>query len=262
MIRRVIPGREKEALAFLEREPEVNHFILGDIECFSLFDPNLSLWVEDRCGITAALLRYYGSFIIYAPGGIDYRHAARVVRDCGFGMLSGRPEYLNPLIEQLGMTPHINANVLMRLKPGGLHPVEKGMKIIQLKMDNLEQYIQSIVELRQSIAEFSVGINVEALKDELKIGCKRVLVAMEGDRAVSMVMTTVERKNAAMIVSVCTREECRGQGFAGALMSQLCRELEGEGKTGVLFYSNPVAGRIYTSLGFEDIGRWCFATFN
>jgi predicted GNAT family acetyltransferase len=99
------------------------------------------------------------------------------------------------------------------------------------------------------------------LKEELLRGYRRIFVAVEGGRTVSMAMTTVERKRAAMIVSVCTLAEYRGRGYAPALMTALCRELEAEGKAALLFYSNPVAGRIYETLGFEDIGRWCFASF-
>jgi uncharacterized protein len=113
MFRRILPGREHEALAFLSREPEINHFILGDIECYGLDDPALDLWVEDNGGIRAALLRYYGSYILYAPGGADFKHAARLMREGGLGMLSGRPEYIQPVIDQLGMVPEIHANVFM-----------------------------------------------------------------------------------------------------------------------------------------------------
>lgn len=262
MFRRVMPGREGEALEFLSREPEVNHFMLGDIECFGLADPNLGLWVDGMADIRAALLRYYGSFIIYAPGGADARHAAKIMRECGFGMLSGRPEYLHPVIEELNVAPDIRANVLMKLAPGRLRPIDGGIRTVRVTLDNLEAHIGGIVALRQGITEFSMGVNVDALRDEMRLGCKRIFVAVEDGRVVSMAMTTVERPGAAMIVSVCTHAEYRCRGYAAALMTALCRSLEEEGKTGILFYNNPAAGRIYASLGFEDIGRWCFASFN
>jgi predicted GNAT family acetyltransferase len=150
----------------------------------------------------------------------------------------------------------------MRLLPGELEPYEKNVETVSVSLGNFDEYIDSIAALRHSITEFSVGLNVEALKEELEIGCKRVLIAVEDGMAVSMAMTTVERKNAAMIVSVCTHADYRGRGYAPAVMTGLCRELAAEGKTACLFYNNPVAGRIYASLGFRDIGRWCFATFN
>jgi predicted GNAT family acetyltransferase len=100
-----LPGREGEAIEFLSREPEINHFILGDIECFGLHDPNLALWVEDRGSVSAVLFRYYGSFVVYAPDGADYRHAAKIIRENGFGMLSGRPEYLQPVLNNLSVSP-------------------------------------------------------------------------------------------------------------------------------------------------------------
>jgi predicted GNAT family acetyltransferase len=262
MFKKIPPGREREALEFLSREPEINHFILGDIECYGLDDPNLGLWVEERGGIIgAALLRYYGSFILYAPGGADARHAARIMRDEGYGMLSGRPEYVQPVLGQLGPPTEIHANVFMRLKPGALRSAESGLEAVRVDALNADSHIGGIVALRQRIPEFSMDINVEALKEELRKGCRRIFVARENGQTVSMVMTTVERRCAAMIVSVCTLAEYRGRGYAPALMTALCGELESEGKTALLFYNNPVAGRIYASLGFEDIGRWLFASF-
>jgi predicted GNAT family acetyltransferase len=262
MFRRVLPGREAEAVEFLSREPEVNHFILGDIECFGLGDPNVALWLEGMAEPRAALLKYYGSFILYAPGGADARHAARIMREHGFGMLSGRPEYVHPVIEELGTTPNLHANVLMRLSPGRLRPVEREVETVRVTLGNLDSYVDGIVELRHNIPEFSMGINVDALRDELKIGCKRIFIAKDGGRTVAMAMTTVERGRAAMIVSVCTLAEYRGRGYASSIMTALCRSLDAEGKTAILFYNNPAAGRIYSALGFEDIGRWCFASFN
>jgi predicted GNAT family acetyltransferase len=261
MFRKVLPGREREAVAFLSREPDINHFILGDMECYGLDDPNLDLWVEEKEGITAALLRYWGSFILYAPGGADARHAARIMRDCGFGMLSGRPEYVSPVLEQLGMAPEMHANVFMRLAPSGLRPVDRGLHAVKVETRNVDRHVEGIVALRRRIPEFSMGINVEAMKEELQKGCRRIFIAEADGQTVSMAMTTVERKQAAMIVSVCTLAEYRGRGFAPTLMTALCEELAVEGKTALLFYSNPVAGRIYEALGFEDIGRWCFASF-
>jgi predicted GNAT family acetyltransferase len=262
MFRRIIPGREQDALAFLSREPDINYFILGDIECYGLDDPNLSLWVEEKDGgITSALLRYYGSFILYAPGGADARHAARIMREMGFGMLSGRPEYIHPVLEQLKLAPEIHANVFMKLSPGILNPVNNGKTILKVDSSNVEEHIDGIVALRQQITEFAQGINTDALREELEKGCRRIFIAREGGKTVSMAMTTVERRNAAMIVSVCTLAEYRGRGYAPTLMTALCRELEEEGKSSLLFYNNPVAGKIYRALGFEDIGRWCFASF-
>ena len=261
MFRKITPGREEEALVFLSREPEVNHFILGDLECYTLDDPNLDLWVEGWSAVRSVLMRYYGSYVLYAPEGADWRHAARIMRDTGFGMLSGKPEYLQPVLDELKLVPTVSTNILMKLAPGRLIKSDRPAPAVKVSLENLETLLPAMAALRKSISEFAMDLNADAVRDEMGMGCKRVFLAMEGDQAVSMAMTTVERSKFAMVVSVCTRAEYRGRGYAGALMTALCEELEQEGKTAVLFYSNPVAGRIYRALGFEEIGRWSFATF-
>ena len=261
MFRVVNPGEEAGAVEFLSREPDANYFLLGDLEAFTLNDPNLSLWADMYDGHAAVLLRYWAGYVIYAPGGADWEGAARIMREHGYGVLSGQPQYVQPMLEQLGGAPEINVNILMRLLPGELSPQGNGRAVLRVDAGNLDSWIGELVALRGSISEFSVGLNVEALREELQMGCRRILLATEGGRAVAMAMTSVERKQAAMIVSVCTHPDWRGRGYAGALMTALCDELGKEGKTALLFYKNPVAGRIYQSLGFRDIGRWCYASF-
>ena len=48
----------------------------------------------------------------------------------------------------------------------------------------------------------------------------------------------------------------RGRGYAAAVVSYLSLYLQQRGKLPVLFYENPVAGRVYRRLGFEEVGRW------
>lgn len=68
--------------------------------------------------------------------------------------------------------------------------------------------------------------------------------------------TTAENSHSAMIVAVCTNPLYRRHGFATAVLAKLCSCLLLEGKTLCLFYYNLEAGKIYKSLGFEDIGFW------
>ena len=57
-------------------------------------------------------------------------------------------------------------------------------------------------------------------------------------------------------MAVATADGYRRKGYARTCLGALCRELTGEGKSLVLFYHNKAAGRLYSSLGFKDIGGW------
>ena len=75
-------------------------------------------------------------------------------------------------------------------------------------------------------------------------------------RIVSCALLNVEGSDAGLIGGVYTHPEARGQGYAAACTAALSRDLQRDGKHPYLFYENPIAGRVYRRLGFEEIGQW------
>jgi predicted GNAT family acetyltransferase len=90
----------------------------------------------------------------------------------------------------------------------------------------------------------------------------RVFVAMgspdlSGHRAiVSSALLNVEGADAGLIGGVFTQPHARGRGYAAACTAALSLDLQKDGKTPVLFFENPIAGRVYRKLGFEECGKW------
>jgi hypothetical protein len=75
-------------------------------------------------------------------------------------------------------------------------------------------------------------------------------------RIVSAGMLSPDGPDAGLIGGVFTLPNVRGKGYAGAVVSLLSVHLQAQNKVPVLFYENPVAGRVYRRLGFEEVGRW------
>jgi GNAT superfamily N-acetyltransferase len=75
-------------------------------------------------------------------------------------------------------------------------------------------------------------------------------------RIVSCALLNVEGRDAGLIGGVFTLPEARGRGYAAACTAAISLDLQRDGKMPCLFYENPVAGRVYRRLGFEDAGRW------
>lgn len=75
-------------------------------------------------------------------------------------------------------------------------------------------------------------------------------------RVVSAALLNVEGSSAALIGGVYTLPGYRCRGYAGACTAALSLEVQSEGKVPILFYENPAAGKIYRSLGFEEIDSW------
>lgn len=95
-----------------------------------------------------------------------------------------------------------------------------------------------------------------------KLGTGRVFVVEEAEtgrrkrRIASCALLNVESSDAGLIGGVYTLPAARGKGYAAACTAALSIDLQQDGKVPVLFYENPVAGRVYRRLGFTEAGRW------
>lgn len=75
-------------------------------------------------------------------------------------------------------------------------------------------------------------------------------------RIASCGILSPEDEKAGLIGGVYTMPAARGRGYAAAVVAALSNELLQESKLPVLFYENPVAGRVYRRLGFEECDQW------
>ena len=53
-----------------------------------------------------------------------------------------------------------------------------------------------------------------------------------------------------------TLPSARGKGYAAACTCLLSADLQRNGKLPCLFYENPIAGKVYRRIGFDDASRW------
>ncbi len=95
-----------------------------------------------------------------------------------------------------------------------------------------------------------------------KLSESRVFVVEEpplgrrAGRIASCALLSPEGSDAGLIGGVYTMPAARNKGYAAACVSALAVDIQRDGKLPVLFYENPVAGRLYRKLGFEERGRW------
>ncbi|KAB8138088.1 GNAT family N-acetyltransferase [Gracilibacillus oryzae] len=69
--------------------------------------------------------------------------------------------------------------------------------------------------------------------------------------------TIREGIKSAIIIGVFTNPEYRGRGFGTEVLTGLFDMLLQEGKYPYLFYSNPVARKVYKKIGMTEICEWC-----
>ncbi len=73
---------------------------------------------------------------------------------------------------------------------------------------------------------------------------------------VSAALLNIMSAEGGLIGGVFTRPEHRGRGWAAKCTAAVSLALQDQGRLPCLFYENPVAGRVYSRLGFREVAFW------
>ena len=257
---RVLGTEDREPLLdFLYREPAFNLFIISDVINFGFNQPFQEVWGEvDAAGaFKAVLLRYHGHFILSAPEGFDREGFLSIIKEHpDFALFSGVEKLVDSLLPDLPVRGVHRLRFAQLVEISRDFTINPDLQIFKAEVQNTEE----IFQLHKAMEEFrTMPVTIDSLRHKLESKTGRVFYLRENGKMVSMAGTTAENRKAAMVVGVCTAEECRKKGRASACMFHLCREVLSEGKKLYLFYKNPEAGQIYKRLGFRDFGRWASA---
>lgn len=115
-----------------------------------------------------------------------------------------------------------------------------------LDMKGAREFSKMIQEI------FKIETDTEDFIDDHLQGRTISYCLKEDDVIVSGASVTALSDKAGMIVGVGTRQGFENKGYASRVVSHLCNEMMKDNRSTVLFYTNPVAGRIYHRIGFED----------
>lgn len=255
MIRKLVKKDHNQCLNFLMEKPAENLFIIADINTFGYDEKFQKIWgdFDENNKLRGVLLKYYGSYIPYAPKDFDAKGFAKIFcEDKSAESISGLKSLTSPVIshitKQLGETRTLSYAkcTAMNFNSDQIHDVKKAT------FNDLPK----INDLYELTPEFTDKKAFNRLKHNLSLGLARTYYIEKGGRVVSSISTTAENSLSAMLVSLSTLKEYQGKGLATKCLIKICSDLLEEGKSICLFYDNPVAGKIYKNMGFEDIGTW------
>lgn len=252
-----------EALNYLAAEPEFNLFMIGDIEKLGMESDQVSCYTADswRPGTTFPyfILNYRGNFLVYSHAA-DYDHqtAAAFLQTSCFRNLSGKEELILPLLPHMDKKD-VKSTCLARLDQVNERPSPLSADVRRLTEDD----ISAVYDLYVQMDEFSDTYRTLSKEETYGNIAQNISVIgrtygiMDGGRLVSAAQTSAENTTSAMIMGVATLPSFRGQGYANATVSRLCKDCLREGMDFLcLFYNNPAAGRIYRSIGFKELGNY------
>ena len=248
MLKKCSEQDRKRLTDYLYQNPVLNLFIIGDLYNYGFDSDIQDLYIdEDNQGIHGLVLRYRNSILVQSYEGRIY------------------PEFVAELVERHRIT-HINGEASLVAKydfTARENVLCYFSQCKELKNAPKMTAVESFgPEDAQEISEVfkSVFKNFSAKPDEIQESLAKKLDRVYGVRVdgkiVSIARSTAECPGLAMLVGVATLESFRSLGYARQTVAKLTADLLAEGKEPCLFYENPVAARIYESLGYERVGQW------
>lgn len=265
---RILQEKDREMiLQYVRKEPEMNLFLIGDLENFGVESETVNFYLhEERDRWDFLVLRFHQFYILYsqyedynAEEAITFLKKQQKV-DC----ISGKTVLLEKIAPAFPQWK-IDSTYMSRC-----NDMEESTEMISGKPDNLmirlleKEDAAEAIDLLSDIEEFAKTYKgeereeqIRRMKEEMDQGSKAAVGGFLNGRMVSIASTSAENSESAMIVGVATASEYRGKGYASAVVQSLCRDCFGRGKKYLcLFYDNPVAGRIYNRIGFQELGGY------
>ncbi|WP_026485807.1 GNAT family N-acetyltransferase [Caldanaerobius polysaccharolyticus] len=267
MIRALSKNDIDALMNLLRYEKELNIFIIGDILNYGFDSPLIDLWGEfdQHNNITAVLLRYSDSLLFYSRSEYNIEGFCNIIKSLKCKGLAGEKSIIETFSRKI---PFKQKREMWFCKLDNSVDVEQYaltkeqyQKIKIISRDNLDfEKIKQLIDLYQSIEEFSNAANIEVLKQDVMSGSSRIYYLEEDGMIVSSARTGAEVSDIAMVLGVGTLKGYRNNGYATLCIKRLCYDLLKEGKSLCLFYDNPAAGKIYKKLGFKEVGKWLMMT--
>lgn len=255
MIKKLKEENRKELLQFVNKEKELNLFIIGDIENYGLQPDFLDFYGEyENDKLTAVLLRFYDSFIVYGENSFCGRNFSDLIKTQSPKMISGEEKSIKQIEKYIEYKEKRDTYFASLDNKNSLY---KG-PLLDIVQETKFSEVEQVWNLQKNrIAEFTNSMPLENVKRKYRDHTGRGFHVKDSfGNIVSSAETGAENEGAAMVLGVCSDADYRGKGYATAVVSKLCDKLLSEGKSLCLFYDNPKAGKIYKSLGFKDIGIW------
>lgn len=252
----------EEILQYVKKEPEMNLFLIGDMENFGVENETVNFYLhEERNRWDFLILRFHQFFILYSQYE-DYNTEEAIAflseqtPDC----ISGKTVLLERIAPAFPQWT-LESTYMSRCNQAESGPEQLGDLVIR----RLEKGdVPEAIDLLSDIEEFSRTYkksekeeHIRRMEEEMAQGSKAAVGAFLNGRMISTASTSAENSESAMVVGVATAKEFRGKGYASAVVSALCKDCFARGKSYIcLFYSNPVAGRIYNRIGFQELGEY------
>jgi len=259
MIRRLLEKDKEHVLSFLYQEPEINLYIIADIQNHGFNSDIVEIYAEFRNNDYFAVMSRNLNYITYYQLEGDFNpYWVEVFNQKDFYFISGK----FPVIKRLH--PYFESMFddkmdFMRSTTFEIDPSIDltEIKVLETKEDaaKVYEFLNTIEELH-SVHKQSKEEYIDYLMHNSKENGTTCFIERDGE-VIASASAVMETKKSAMIVGVASHADFRGEGLGKKVMVYLLDLYVNEkDKTLCLYYDDPIAEKLYKSYGFEDIDRW------
>ncbi|WP_406614570.1 GNAT family N-acetyltransferase [Mycoplasma corogypsi] len=250
-------------LEFLSKQDMVKYmFLVSDIEGYDLETKDVALYVsKDNDLVENIFLCFYGNLVVfYQKDNFDLNQLKDIMTEYQIKNAICQPEFipvLEKLASQLNKTVEINRETIMTLDKAEFDQIKAQYPNLEATLI-VEKDLAPIIESRKQIKEFNnfsaQALDLNYLLKSLNNGYYGGYVIYKDNKVVSHASYIAKNQKAATIGGVFTLEDYRRKGYSKDCVIKLCDDLLNKNITPTLFFDNPVAGKMYYSLGFKDYG--------
>jgi predicted GNAT family acetyltransferase len=259
MIRKLTIEDKDQLMRFLNKEPEYNLYIIGDVNNFGFDGAYASVYGEFRDGeLFSVLSQNYLHLVYYAKAKGFNKEWLSVMEKFEFYFLSGKAELVREIhpyfpdmwddkLDFAKSTTFTEEEGLSYEYVNILTSREEALKVYDL-LSKIEELDTVGMKTRQEFADY-------LLRHSGENGTTAYIT--EDEKVVASASAVFESEYSAMIVGVGTDKNYRGKGYGKKVMHYLMNlYINEKKKTLCLYYDDPRAEALYQKLGFIDVGDW------
>jgi len=238
------PSQAAEALTFLYGQGFVNVYPITLLERFGINRPGLFFHcARSRNGILALTAVRDGVCHIAASGGADFKALAGFV-----ALIPGLFQAIGGASSMAPLGGGDKKHFLIMRKAGPAAP-RGDFDIVEAQGELLRGTHALLSANGFPVGSYDGYYAARFYSRREDYG--RVYALISESRVCSTASVVAKGERLAMIGGVATAADCRGRGYASALVAYITKELISEGKTPCIACDNPVALSVYQGCGFE-----------
>lgn len=258
MLTQATLSEQDAILAFLKKDPEINLFMIADLEFYGMEKAFIKVWHDGMNPLKTILLKYHHNMILYSTGNdYDKQDLEKIIDNEKVVFFSCGERSFDYLHDLLETKFHVWKHTLARMR----HLIPQEFPLMNAKKalpEDAEGIAKSML-LISEFKDFMIGTLEErsqSAKEKIQNGFCVHFIIKENNIVIANANTSALCSVAAMIGGVYTLSEYRNKGYGTSVVYHLCRYLLQKKIIPMLFFENPKASSIYHALGFEDIGFW------